>query len=132
MEKPRIWFDGELVDHENATVHVLSHVLHYGSSVFEGIRCYKTDRGSAVFRLREHMRRLVDSAKIHRMEIPYDLDALCESVVETIEDSGMDACYIRPLVFRGYGKMGVNPLNNPVRTMIAVWEWGQYLGPEAL
>ncbi|OZC04199.1 branched-chain amino acid transaminase [Rubricoccus marinus] len=132
MENPRIWFDGKLVNHEDATVHVLSHVLHYGSSVFEGIRCYKTDKGSAVFRLREHMRRLVDSAKIHRMEIDYDLDTLCDAVVETIEDSGLDACYIRPLTFRGHGKMGVNPLNNPVRTIIAVWEWGQYLGPEAL
>ena len=132
MENPRIWFDGELVNHEDANVHVLSHVLHYGSSVFEGIRCYATDRGSAVFRLREHMRRLVDSAKIHRMEIEQSVDALCDAVVETIEDSGMDACYIRPLTFRGHGKMGVNPLNNPVHTIIAVWEWGQYLGPEAL
>ncbi|MEL6614111.1 MAG: branched-chain amino acid transaminase [Bacteroidota bacterium] len=132
MEHPRIWFDGELVAHDDAKIHVLSHVLHYGSSVFEGIRCYKTDRGSAVFRLREHMRRLIDSAKIHRMEIPHDLDTLCDAVVDTIEDSGLDACYIRPLTFRGYGKMGVNPLANPVHTIIAVWEWGQYLGPEAL
>jgi branched-chain amino acid aminotransferase len=132
MEHPRIWIDGDLVAHEDATVHVLSHALHYGSSVFEGIRCYDTDRGPAVFRLREHMRRLVDSAKIHRMEIPHELDALCDGVVETISDSGMEACYIRPLTFRGHGPMGVNPLNNPVRTIIAVWEWGQYLGPEAL
>lgn len=132
MEHPRIWIDGDLVDYENATVHVLSHALHYGSSVFEGIRCYKTDRGSAVFRLREHMRRLVDSAKIHRMEISHSLDELCDGVVETIADSGLEACYIRPLTFRDHGPMGVNPLNNPVKTIIAVWEWGQYLGEEAL
>ena len=129
---PRIWFNGELVAHEDATVHVLSHVLHYGSSVFEGIRCYATDRGPAVFRLREHMRRLQDSAKIHRMDAGYGLDTLCEAVVETIADSELDGCYIRPLIFRGGGKMGVNPLGNPVETVIAVWEWGQYLGPEAL
>ena len=132
MSEPRIWFNGSLVEHENATVHVLTHALHYGSSVFEGIRCYDTERGSAIFRLREHMRRLVDSAKIHRMEIPYSLDALCESVVETVADSGLDGCYIRPLVFRGTGKKGVNPLGNSVETIIAVWEWGQYLGDEAL
>lgn len=128
----RIWFNGELVPYEDATIHVLSHVVHYGSSVFEGVRCYDTDRGPAVFRLREHMRRLVDSAKIHRMEIPYSLDTLCEAVTETIADSGLDACYIRPAVFRGMGRMGVNPLNNSVETMVAVWEWGQYLGEEAL
>ncbi len=132
MTKPDIWFNGELVAHENATVHVLTHALHYGSSVFEGIRCYDTDKGSAVFRLPEHMRRLIDSAKIHRMAIPFSHDELNEAVVQTIAASEMDACYIRPLVFRGEGKMGVNPLNNPVETVIAVWEWGQYLGPEAL
>ena len=130
--KPKVWFNGELVAHEDATIHVLSHVVHYGSSVFEGIRCYKTDRGSAVFRLPEHMRRLIDSAKIHRMEIPYDLDTLNEAVVDTIVESDMEACYIRPVVFRGYGRMGVNPLHNPVETVIAVWEWGQYLGDGAL
>ncbi len=130
--KPKIWFNGELVPHEDATIHVLSHVVHYGSSVFEGIRCYKTERGSAVFRLTEHMRRLIDSAKIHRMEIPYDLAQLDEAVLDTIVESGLEACYIRPVVFRGFGPMGVNPLNNPVETVIAVWEWGKYLGAEAL
>ena len=130
--KPKVWFNGTLVPHEEATIHVLSHVVHYGSSVFEGIRCYKTDKGSAVFRLPEHMRRLIDSAKVHRMEIEYDLDALNNAVLETIVDSGMEACYIRPLVFRGEGPMGVNPLNNRVELAIAVWEWGKYLGPEAL
>lgn len=130
--KPQVWFNGKLVPHEDATIHVLSHVVHYGSSVFEGIRCYNTAKGSAVFRLPEHMRRLVDSAKIHRMAIPYGLDELNAAVVETIVDSEMDECYIRPLVFRGEGRMGVNPLNNSVETVIAVWEWGKYLGPEAL
>ena len=130
--KPRIWFNGALVPHEEAQIHVLSHVVHYGSSVFEGIRCYKTERGSAVFRLREHMRRLVDSAKIHRMEIPYSLDELDEAVLETVAASGMEACYIRPVAFRGYGRMGVNPLHNPVETVVAVWDWGKYLGDDAL
>ena len=132
MSTPRIWFNGELVAYEDATIHVLSHVVHYGSSVFEGIRAYDTSRGPAVFRLREHMRRFVDSAKIHRMDTGHSVDALCDAVVETVADSGLDACYIRPVAFRGHGPMGVNPLKNPVDTVIAVWEWGQYLGAEAV
>ncbi|MEM0961625.1 MAG: branched-chain amino acid transaminase [Bacteroidota bacterium] len=132
MSKPRIWFNGELVAHEDATIHVLSHVVHYGSSVFEGIRAYATDRGPAVFRLEEHMARLIDSAKIHRMDLGYSVDELCDAVVETVGASGLDACYIRPVSFRGHGPMGVNPLNNPVHTVIAVWEWGAYLGAEAM
>ena len=132
MSQPRIWFNGELVAHEDATVHVLAHVVHYGSSVFEGIRFYETDRGPAIFRLREHMRRLIDSAKIHRMDCGYSLDALCEAVVETVTESGLEAGYVRPVVYRGAGPKGVNPLKNPVETAIAVWEWGQYLGPEAV
>lgn len=129
---PKIWINGELVAHEDAKVHVLSHALHYGSSVFEGIRCYKTERGPAIFRLREHMRRLVESAKIHRMDVPYSVEELCEAATETVAASGLEACYLRPLVFRGYGTMGVNPLKSPVEVMIAVWEWGSYLGEEAL
>ena len=128
----KIWFNGELVPFEDANIHVLSHVVHYGSSVFEGIRCYNTENGPAIFRLREHMQRLVDSAKIHRMEIPYSLDELCDACIETVAESGLESCYLRPVVFRGYGPMGVNPLNNPVETVVAVWEWGKYLGPEAL
>lgn len=128
----KIWFNGKLVPFQDAKIHVLAHALHYGSSVFEGIRCYHTEKGSAVLRLREHMRRLVDSATIHRMEIPYSLDELVDAVMTTVEASGLKACYIRPLVFRGVGAMGVNPLKNPVETVIAVWEWGAYLGPEAL
>lgn len=127
-----IWFNGKFVPFEDATIHVLAHVVHYGSSVFEGIRCYETERGSGVFRLREHLRRLVDSGKIHRMQIPYSIDELEAATVETIANAGLRACYIRPVVFRGVGAMGVNPLNNPVETVIAVWEWGAYLGAEAL
>lgn len=128
----KIWFNGELVPHEDAKIHVLSHVVHYGSSVFEGIRCYETDRGPAVFRLREHMQRLVDSAKVHRMDIPYSVAELCDAVTTTILDSGLQSCYIRPVVFRGTGRMGVNPLHNSVETVVAVWDWGRYLGTEAL
>lgn len=128
----KIWFNGEMIPYENATVHVLSHALHYGSSVFEGIRCYRTEKGSAIFRLEEHMRRLVDSAKIYRMEVPYSLEQLCEAAITTIQTANLPACYIRPLVWRGMGSLGVNPLNNKVESMIAVWEWGAYLGPEAL
>ncbi len=128
----KIWFNGELVPFEEATIHVLSHVVHYGSSVFEGIRCYQTEQGPAIFRLDEHMQRLIDSAKIHRMEIDYGLGELCQACIDTVAESELQACYLRPLVFRGHGPMGVNPLKNPVETVIAVWEWGKYLGPEAL
>ena len=130
--KHDVWFNGKLIPYEKATVHVLSHVIHYGTSVFEGIRCYRTKRGSGIFRLREHMQRLIDSGKIYRMEIPWSLEELEAAVVETIVNAKMESCYIRPVVFRGLGPMGVNPLNNPVETVIAVWEWGAYLGPEAL
>lgn len=127
-----IWFNGELVPYEDANIHVLSHVVHYGSSVFEGIRCYETDKGSGIFRLREHIRRLYDSAKIYRMEIPYSIEELEAATIETIKKSGLKSCYIRPVVFRGMGSLGVNPLKNNVETVIAVWEWGAYLGADAL
>lgn len=127
-----IWFNGSFVPYEDAQIHVLSHVVHYGSSVFEGIRCYETEKGSAIFRLPEHMERLENSAKIHRMKIPYDLDELNDAVIDTVERSGLPECYIRPVVFRGMGPMGVNPLENEVDTVVAVWEWGKYLGDEAL
>lgn len=133
MQTHDVWFNGTLVPFDQANVPILTHALHYGSSVFEGIRCYDTAKGSAVLRLREHMQRLIESAKIYRMEIPYTLDELCEAVLQTVAASGMKACYIRPLVFRGFGgKMGVNPLGNPVEVAIAVWHWGKYLGPEAM
>ncbi|MFK7846373.1 MAG: branched-chain amino acid transaminase [Rhodothermales bacterium] len=132
MMEHDIWFNGKLVPNGDAKIHVLSHVVHYGSSVFEGIRCYATEQGSGVFRLREHLGRLFDSAKIYRMEIPYTLEELEAATLQTIAESGLKSCYIRPVVFRGTGSMGVNPLNNTVDTVIAVWEWGAYLGPEAL
>jgi len=132
MSKPDIWVNGEFVADENATVHVLSHALHYGTSVFEGVRCYKTDKGSGIMRLREHTRRLLDSARIYRMDCGYSLEELEQAQIDTILNSGLEACYIRPLIFRGTGSLGVNPLQNKVETIIAVWEWGAYLGADAL
>ncbi len=128
----KVWFNGSLIRWEDATVHMCSHVLHYGSSVFEGARCYDTADGPAVFRLREHVRRLLDSAKIYRMQPEYTEDQLCEAILETIRANDLASCYIRPLVFRGFGTLGVNPSRCPIETMIAVWEWGAYLGEEAL
>jgi branched-chain amino acid aminotransferase len=128
----KIWMDGELVPWAEARVHVLSHALHYGSGVFEGIRCYETTRGAAVFRLPEHIRRLFRSAHIYTMDVPYSQEAVIEAVKETIRANGLSSCYIRPLVFRGYGEMGLNPLTTPVNVSIAVWPWGAYLGEEAL
>ena len=128
----KIWMNGKLVNWDDAKVHVLSHVIHYGSSWFEGIRCYDTEKGSAVFRLNEHLKRLENSAKIYRVEMPYSIDQLKQATLETIRANKMKACYIRPILFRGYGDVGVNPSNNPVDTVIAVWEWGQYLGHEAV
>ena len=131
-QSDKIWFNGEMVDWAEARVHVLAHALHYGSSVFEGVRCYDTKSGSAVFRLQDHINRLFDSAKIYRMDIPYTQEAMCEAVLETIRINKLRECYIRPVAFRGYGSLGVNPLDCPIDTVIAVWEWGQYLGPEAV
>ena len=128
----KIWFNGELVNWEEAKIHVLSHAVHYGSSVFEGIRCYDTKSGSAVFRLKDHINRLFDSARIYRMDISYTREDLCEAVLETIRVNKLKQCYIRPIIFRGYGSLGVNPLDCPIDSVIAVWEWGQYLGPEAV
>ena len=131
-ECDKIWFNGGLVDWHDAKIHVLSHVVHYGSSVFEGIRCYKTEKGSAVFRLDEHVSRLFDSAKIYRMEIPYTQEEVTQAILETIRINKLDACYIRPVVFRGYETLGVDPMGCPVDVVIAVWEWGEYLGEAAL
>jgi len=128
----KIWFNGEWVAWDEAKIHVMSHVVHYGSSVFEGIRCYNTRKGPAVFRLRDHLQRLYDSAKIYRIDIPYALEELEQVVLETIRVNELQACYIRPVVFRGYGSFGVDPRPCPVDTAIVVWEWGQYLGEEAL
>lgn len=127
-----IWHNGRLIAWSDAKIHVLSHVVSYGSSVFEGIRCYETQNGPSVFRLREHMRRMVDSAKIYRMTIPYSLDELCSAVLETVQASGLSSCYVRPIALRGYGVIGVHGGKNPIDTYIACWEWGKYLGEEAL
>jgi len=128
----KIWHNGRLIAWNDAKIHVLSHVVSYGSSVFEGIRCYNTPNGPAVFRLREHMRRMIDSAKIYRMDIPFTLDQLCEGVLATVGASGLDSCYVRPIALRGYGVIGVLGAANPTETYIACWEWGKYLGDEGL
>jgi len=128
----KIWMNGRLVEWKDATIHIASHVIHYGSGVFEGARCYATPKGSACFRLDAHMRRLQHSSKIYRMEYPLDLTGWMDAVLETIRANKMKACYIRPLVYRGYDTLGVNPLANPVDAAIMLWEWGAYLGKEAL
>lgn len=130
-EVDKIWMNGKFVDWADAKVHVLSHVIHYGSSFFEGIRCYATKRGPAVFRLDEHVKRLINSAKIFRAEIPYSYDEIFDAIIETIKINNLDACYIRPIAYRGYDDIGVNPLNNPVDLTIAAYEWGSYLGKGA-
>lgn len=126
-----VWKNGQLIDFEKATVHVLSHALHYGSGVFEGIRCYNTKQGSGVFRLNEHIQRLENSAKVYRMPIAFSAEELAEACCETVRANELQACYIRPIVFRGFGTLGVNPLRSPVEVFIAVWHWGKYLGEEA-
>jgi branched-chain amino acid aminotransferase len=128
----KIWMNGKLVEWKDATIHIASHVIHYGSGVFEGARCYATPKGSACFRLDAHMRRLQHSSKIYRMEYPLDLAGWMDAVLETIRANKMKACYIRPLVYRGYDTLGVNPLANPIDAAIMLWEWGAYLGKEAL
>jgi branched-chain amino acid aminotransferase len=129
----KIWHNGRFIRWEDATIHVLSHVVSYGSSVFEGIRCYATPSGPAVFRLREHIRRMLDSAKIYRMEnVGYTAAELADAMLELVRVNKMESCYIRPIVLRGYGEMGVNPVKNPIDVYIACWDWGKYLGEEAL
>jgi branched-chain amino acid aminotransferase len=128
----KIWINGELVEWADAKIHIASHVIHYGSAVFEGARCYNTPKGSACFRLDAHMRRLMDSAKIYRMDPAYTQAQLETAVLETIRANQMLACYIRPLVYRGYAALGVNPFPCPIDTAIMLWEWGTYLGDNAL
>lgn len=128
----KIWFNGELVNWEDARIHVLSHVVHYGSSVFEGMRCYETKKGAACFRLDNHVHRMFDSAKIYRMPIPYSKEEITSAIIETIRANKLKSCYVRPIAFRGYGSLGVDPTPCPVDVVIAVWEWGAYLGPDAL
>ena len=128
----KVWMNGKLVNWADANIHIASHVIHYGSAVFEGARCYKTPKGSAFFRLGAHMRRLYDSARIYRMDYDVDCETLTRGVIDTVIANGMEACYIRPLIYRGYHTLGVNPLPCPVEAAILVWEWGAYLGADAL
>jgi branched-chain amino acid aminotransferase len=125
-----IWMNGEFVAWEDAKVHVLTHALHYGTAVFEGIRAYETERGSAIFRHQDHLDRLEKSARLYYMDLPHSKQEIREATHELIVRNGFKGCYIRPLVWRGHGPMGLNPLENPVEAMVAVWEWGAYLGEE--
>ena len=127
-----IWMNGKLIPWKDATIHICSHVIHYGSSVFEGMRVYKTPKGPAAFRLREHTQRLLNSAKIYRMTVPYTVEELDRAILETVAANRLEACYVRPIVYRGYGTLGVDPTKCPIDVAIAVWPWGQYLGEEAL
>jgi len=128
----KVWYNGNLIDWQDANIHVMSHVIHYGSGMFEGIRCYSTPQGPAVFRLQEHIERLHDSCKIYRMELKYTVDELVEACLEVVRVNEFRECYLRPIAFRGYGSFGVNPLPNPVEVYIASWVWGKYLGQEAI
>src|SRR3954451_15352448 len=132
----KVWKNGEFINWDDARIHVMSHVVNYGSSVFEGIRCYNTQQGPAVFRLTEHMQRLVNSAKIYRMDSAFSREDFVKATVDLVADSGLDSCYIRPLIMRGLNEdkpaFGVNPFPNPIDSYIAAWQWGKYLGEEAL
>ncbi len=123
-----VWHNGRLVPWDDAKIHVMSHVVNYGSSVFEGIRCYHTGKGAGIFRLRDHMLRLLQSCKVYRIDLDYSLDALCDGAVELVAANKVSPCYIRPIVLRGYGQVGVNPFNSPTEVYIANYEWGKYLG----
>jgi branched-chain amino acid aminotransferase len=128
----KVWHNGNFIPWSEATIHVAAHVVHYASSLFEGIRCYETPHGPAIFRLKEHTDRLVNSAKIYRMELPYSREQLAQAMVELVRVNNTRHCYIRPVVFRGFGEMGVNPLKNPIEIYLLAWAWGKYLGDEAL
>jgi branched-chain amino acid aminotransferase len=130
-EHGKVWMNGRLVAWKDANIHVASHVIHYGSSLFEGFRAYESPRGTAVFRLDAHLRRLFNSCKMYRMDIPYSIEELSRAVIETIRSNGHKSCYIRPIIYRGYNALGIDPFPNPVECAILVWNWGQYLGEEA-
>ncbi|MBI3483532.1 MAG: branched-chain amino acid transaminase, partial [Acidobacteria bacterium] len=134
MIKPtdKIWHNGKFVPWDDAKIHILSHVVSYGSGLFEGIRCYHTPQGPAIFRLKEHMQRLMNSAQIYRMEMPYTRDELMNVATEVVRINKMDACYVKPIVIRGYGEVGVNPFPCPVEVFMACWDWGKYLGADAI
>jgi branched-chain amino acid aminotransferase len=131
-EVEKIWFNGRLVDWEDARIHVLTHGLHYGTGVFEGIRAYETRNGAAIFRLTDHLKRFYRSAKIYFMEMPFTLDELREACKAVVRENGLRSAYIRPIAFRGYGEMGLYPLNSPVDVVVAAWSWGTYLGDEGI
>ena len=128
----KIWMDGKFIDWDDATIHVCSHVVHNVTAVFEGMRCYKTPMGRAAFRLGPHVKRLFNSAKIYRMDIPFTEEKVSEAILETIRVNKMEECYVRPIAFRGYSELGVNPFPNPVNLCIIVWKWGKYLGADAI
>ena len=128
----KVWMNGKLVDWENAKIHILSHVIHYGSCIFEGQRCYNTKNGTAALCLKEHVDRFFNSTKIYRMDIPFSKEEITEAILETVRVNKMKECYIRPIAYRGFGTFGVNPFGSPIDIAIAVWEWGQYLGEGAL
>jgi branched-chain amino acid aminotransferase len=128
----KVWHNGKLIPWNEATIHVASHVVSYGSCLFEGIRCYDTPQGPCIFRLKEHTDRLVNSCKIYRMQLEFTRDQLAQAMVELVLTNGIRHCYIRPVIFRGFGEAGVNPLNNPIEIYLLAWEWGKYLGEEAL
>lgn len=131
-ESKKIWMDGEFVDWADANVHILTHTLHYGTGAFEGIRCYKTKKGSAVFRLQEHVKRLFDSCHILNIQCPFTVKQISRAIIDTIKVNNLKECYIRPLVFIGYGAMGLYPKGNPIRVAVAAWPWGAYLGEEGI
>jgi len=124
----KIWHNGKFINWDDATLHVMAHVVHYGSSVFEGVRCYSQPKGPAIFRAQEHMQRLINSAKIYRMEVKYSREELVAAMVELVQLNGVSPCYIRPIALRGFGQLGVNPLESPIEVYIANYEWGRYLG----
>src|SRR5437763_2402372 len=128
----KIWMDGELVPRDGAKIHILTHTLHYGCGVFEGIRAYATSQGPAVFRLTDHINRLMNSAKIFMIDVPFTAEQIIDATKLTVRENALDACYIRPIVFLGYGEMGLNPLPAPVNVSIAVWPWGSYLGDDGI
>lgn len=128
----KIWMDGNMVDWKDAKIHALSHVVHYGTSVFEGIRAYDNKKGTCIFRLNEHVKRLFNSAKVYKIDIPYTQEEIAQAIRDTVKINELASCYIRPVVFRGYGQLGVNPLSCPVNNVIAAWEWGSYLGEEGM
>lgn len=132
LENGKLWFSGEMVNWNEAKIHVMSHVLHYGSAVFEGFRCYKTTKGPAIFRLQDHVRRLFDSAKIYRMPIPFSKEEIGQACKDVVKINNLEEAYLRPIAFRGYGSLGVDPGNTPTELAIAALAWGKYLGDEAI